>query len=88
MGPLALDETLGLETIESLQAALTKHLSSRSAIELDAAAVETIDTAAIQLLAAFAGKVEDSGQTIRWLNTPEVVRTSARLLGLERQLGL
>ncbi len=85
--PLVLAETLELKTAEALKDALTKHLASGKPVQLDSAAVESVDTAAIQLLAAFAGKIKDSGQELQWLNTSEVLQTSARLLGLERHLG-
>ncbi|HHQ14252.1 MAG TPA: STAS domain-containing protein [Chromatiales bacterium] len=87
-GPLVLAETLELETIESLKAALAERLVSGAPVELDAAAVETVDTAAIQLLVAFTGKMKVNDQPVQWLNTSEALQISARLLGLERHLGL
>ncbi|WP_266172195.1 STAS domain-containing protein [Dyella subtropica] len=58
------------------------------AAELDASAVERIDTAALQLLAVFCREAGAKGHTVTWLGASTVLRDAAALLGLTQTLEL
>jgi ABC-type transporter Mla MlaB component len=66
-----------------LQAAL-----AAAGAEVDAAAVERVDTAALQLLAAFRRDAAAQGQAVAWLGVSGALRDAAVLLGLEHTLEL
>jgi anti-anti-sigma regulatory factor len=55
---------------------------------LDAGAVERVDTAALQLLAAFRRDAAAKGHDTRWLGASEALHEAAGLLGLARMLDL
>ena len=55
---------------------------------LDATAVERIDTAALQLLAAFHRDAHARGKTIAWFGVSTPLREAAERLGLTQALAL
>ena len=55
---------------------------------LDAAAVTRIDTAALQLLAAFVRDRRLTGGLIKWHGVSEELTNAARLLGMDAMLAL
>jgi len=58
------------------------------ASQLDAAGVERVDTAALQLLVAFRREATARGQAPGWLGVSEVMRDAAGVLGLAQALEL
>jgi anti-anti-sigma regulatory factor len=70
-----------------LRAALLEALAL-PASALDAGAVERVDTAALQLLAAFRRDAAARGHDTRWLGASAALHEAAGLLGLERILDL
>ncbi|MFC4764263.1 STAS domain-containing protein [Dyella koreensis] len=66
-----------------LQAAL-----ATSAAELDASAVERVDTAALQLLAVFRRDAASKGLAVAWTGASAALRDAATLLGLAHTLEL
>ena len=57
-------------------------------IVIDVAALERVDTAALQLLVLFRRELEPHGGTLAWRGTNEVLVEAAGLLGLEQLLNL
>ncbi len=55
---------------------------------LDATAVQRVDTAALQLLAAFHRDAQARGETIAWVGVSTPLREAAERLGLTRALAL
>jgi anti-anti-sigma regulatory factor len=59
-----------------------------SAVTLDGSAMEAVDTAGVQLLAAFLREAQTRGITVRWRNVPAALPECARRLGLREALQL
>lgn len=85
---LALEPDCTLAEAEPLQRALTALLEQPRTVTLDAGAVQRIDTAALQLLAAFVRDRRLAGRTTEWRATDQTVEPAARLLGIDGMLGL
>ena len=58
------------------------------AVQLDGAAVERVDTAALQLLVAFRREASARGQLPAWLGVSAAIRDAAGVLGLAQALEL
>jgi phospholipid transport system transporter-binding protein len=58
------------------------------AVQLDGAAVERVDTAALQLLVAFRREASARGQLPAWLGVSAAIRDAAGVLGLVQALEL
>jgi len=57
-------------------------------VNIDASAVEMIDTAILQLLYAFVIKVTSNNHKINWINPSDEFISRASLLGLSRNMGI
>lgn len=79
---------LDISKAASLQKELLEVLGRGSAIKLDAAAVEKIDAAALQLFVSFFITAESQKVQVQWHHPSEALCRSARLLGLTNVLGL
>lgn len=55
-------------------------------IVIEATALETIDTSGLQALAVLVKSAQNSGKKISWQDTPEVLTSSAKKIGLEQEL--
>ena len=85
---LTLDAVCTLRESISLKASLLEQIELGRDVQIDGAAVERIDTAALQLLVAFARSLREAGRTLTWKGeAPEVLR-AARQLALTDLLGL
>ncbi|MFO1349973.1 MAG: STAS domain-containing protein [Gammaproteobacteria bacterium] len=69
---------------EQLQTALRKPAT----LVLDAGAVQAVDTAGLQLLAAFVRRAEQAGMALEWREPTPALRAAATLLGLDAHLHL
>ncbi len=63
-------------------------VASGNPVKIDAGSVETVDTAALQLLVAFTRHHTTEAGAISWIKTSDALIASARLLDLHGQLGL
>jgi anti-anti-sigma regulatory factor len=73
------------------QAALKVQLQDvlhKGDIVLDAAGLERVDTAALQLLVLFRRELEGHGGKLAWRDANEVLNEAAGLLGLDQLLNL
>jgi phospholipid transport system transporter-binding protein len=82
------DAVLDIGHIGALREELEKLLADSHSVEMDASAVERVDTAALQLLTVFARAAQRRGIALTWRNTSDVFKRSAVLVGLDRDLGL
>lgn len=60
----------------------------KTPVVLDASGVEKIDTAAIQVLAAFYKAASERGISVEWHDPSVAMRDSAGLLGMQIHLGI
>lgn len=88
MAQITLDEELNITCVGDLKTNLIQTLSADSAIELNAANVERVDTAALQLLTAFVQHANASDKKINWVNPSDKFLKSVELLGLKGSLGI
>jgi anti-anti-sigma regulatory factor len=72
----------------ALKALLVDQLALGVDIHIDAGAVERIDTAGLQLLAALARELGDRQQSIRWGAASAPLRAAAERIGVAGLLGL
>lgn len=73
---------------EELHAQMENLIQGGSDVEVDASKVEKIDTSALQLLLSFHNILRQDGRNLSWLNPSEQTLESAKLLGLDTQLGI
>lgn len=83
-----LSGALGIGTVRDLHCALREAIDAGCPVTLDAAAVEAVDTAALQLLYAFVRDGRERGIEIVWKAPPERLQRDAERLGLGAPLGL
>ena len=86
--PLKLDSRLNIQGAGRLKDELTAALSAGTPVSIDAGSVESVDTAVLQLLVAFARHDGAQPGAVEWVSTSDAFVTSARLLGLEKHLGI
>jgi phospholipid transport system transporter-binding protein len=86
--PIALRAECLIGTVDELRAELSSQLTLEGSVTIDAAAVERIDTASMQLLAAFARDRRAAGLSVEWAAVPATVAEAATLLNLTHALGL
>ena len=91
-GKKPLTHTLKLDSVAVINnaKALYEELGklTNTDVNIDASAVEMIDTAILQLLYAFVIKVTSTNHRINWINPSDEFISRARLLGLSRNLGI
>ena len=81
-------EVLDIARVSEFYTELTMILNEEKPIEIDASQLERVDISGIQVLLAFYQKVKSSGFDISWSNPSESILRSAKLVGLQEQLGL
>jgi ABC-type transporter Mla MlaB component len=81
-GRLSLTSDCTIAEATALKAGLMQLLSHESAVTLDGSAVQRIDTACLQLLAAFVLEREARGRHVEWQEATDALTSSARTLGL------
>jgi ABC-type transporter Mla MlaB component len=86
--PVQLANDLVIDELAALKAQLRGALQSCDVIRIDPSAIRTIDTAAMQLLAAFVNRANALSKTVNWCGFSETLTSVATLLDLRRHLGL
>lgn len=84
---IALPARCELAALDSLQAALIDGLATGGVV-IDAAALERIDAAALQLLCVAARSAARRGVALTWRAPPAPLIAAASSLGLLQELGL
>jgi ABC-type transporter Mla MlaB component len=77
-----------IRTITDLQAELAERLDESGTVEIDGTAVDRVDTAGLQLLAAFVRDLRYDGRGVEWIGCSEALKKAAHSLGLSAALGL
>lgn len=85
---IVLPASCTLREAVSLKAALLDSLGVEDAVSMDAHAVERIDTAGAQVLAAFVRERAAQARTVEWLGLSETFLEAVRLLGLNSTLNI
>lgn len=86
--PVALPADCVVAAAADLRTALLKRLSDAGNVQIDARAVQRVDTASLQVLAAFTRDRLADGLAVEWLEVPACVTDAAKLLDLTTALGL
>lgn len=77
-----------IASADELKSSLLKLLPKKAAVTIDATAVQRIDTAGLQVLAAFVRERQSAGLPFTWKGVGEALNEAAQLLDLGRTLGL
>jgi anti-anti-sigma regulatory factor len=81
-------ENLSIAHVRDLHAAVCSRADAGGTLVLDLAAVDTIDTAGIQLLIAIHQDASRRGQAVELSGMPDAASSAIRLLGMANELGL
>ena len=85
--PLRLGSTT-IRNIAVLQAELAERLDESGPVQIDASGAERVDTASLQLLAAFVRDLRAEARAVEWVECSAVLRRAASSLGLQSALSL
>jgi ABC-type transporter Mla MlaB component len=85
--PLRLGST-SLRDVNAFQAVLAERLDDSGTVQIDASGVERIDTATLQLLAAFVRDLRGDARLVEWTACSAALRRAAHALGLTSALEL
>lgn len=77
-----------IRTITAFQAELTQQFDDFGRVQIDGGTAERVDTAAVQLLAAFVRDLRADGRNVEWTACSPALLRAARMLGLAAALGL
>jgi ABC-type transporter Mla MlaB component len=81
-------EAASIGTAGNLQRALIEQLEGSGPVRLEVGTLERIDTATLQLLAAFIRELTAASRAVEWAARSEVLEQAARSLGLTAALAL
>jgi phospholipid transport system transporter-binding protein len=84
---LVFEPVLDIVGARNLYGKLNSVLAHAKPVALDASRVERVDTAALQLLAAFCRTAREAGLALRWRDASPALREAAAMLGLHDALG-
>jgi anti-anti-sigma regulatory factor len=87
-GVFALSADCTVAASTALKSGLLEVLREPTPITLDIASVQRIDTAGVQLIAAFVRERESLGLQVEWRGTAPAFTSAARLLGVAAVLRL
>lgn len=79
---------LGIDQADSLRQELLRHLGDADPVTLDAAEVQRIHTAALQLFCMFCRDRRAAGHEVAWHRPSQVLRSAAALLGATTLLNM
>lgn len=85
---IKLDGKVDISSIATLRERLSAALETGESLSIDASAVDSVDTASLQLLVAFANKASKRAQTLAWVEVSDALRERATLLDLDTALDL
>jgi ABC-type transporter Mla MlaB component len=86
--PIALPAECLIASAAGLRTTLLKRLTDSGTVRIDASAVQRVDTASLQVLAAFVRDRRADGLPFEWLALPACLTDAATLLDLTNALGL
>ena len=77
-----------IRTITALQSELAERLDESGGVQIDATAVDRVDTAGLQLLAAFVRDLRAESRQVEWVGCSDALNKAAQALGLHAALCL
>lgn len=80
--PLTLDADLRIAAAPALRDTLLAALATGGSVEIDGGAVAQVDTAALQLLAAFSRDAKAAGHPVTWTGVSDSLQRGVAVLGL------
>ncbi|KJV27220.1 STAS domain-containing protein [Luteibacter yeojuensis] len=86
--PLALEADLRIGAAPALRDTLLAALNAGAAVQLDGNAVAQVDTAALQVLAAFSRDARAASVPVAWLGASDTLRRGVTVLGLDALIEL
>lgn len=86
--PLTLDADLRISAAPALRDTLLAALAAGEGIDIDAGAVAQVDTAALQVLAAFSRDARAAGLSVAWTGVSDPFRRGVSTLGLNALIEL
>ena len=87
-GSLTLAAECTVAEAESLKSELARRLDEAAPVTLDVSALQRIDTAGLQLLAAFVRDRRTAGRAVEWRGSADALTGAAGILGLTDMLEL
>ncbi len=84
---LIFQPVLDIVGARNLYTKLSTVLAQTKSVELDGSRIERVDTAALQLLAAFCRAARDAGFALTWCGSSPALSDAAALLDLNEVLG-
>lgn len=84
---LTLDSVAVINNAKSLYQSFGQ-VSENTDINIDASAVEMIDTAVLQMLFAFVMKIRANNHNVNWIKPSDEFVSRATLLGLSQHMGI
>jgi ABC-type transporter Mla MlaB component len=85
---ITLGSTLDVRYAADLKKKMSTLLRRKPPFELDGAQVDRVDTAGLQVLFAFILEARSRGIDITWRMASDSLKTAARLIDLQDQLGI
>lgn len=85
---IQLGSSLDVAKATELKKELTRIVKRKPPFLLDGSAVERIDTAGLQLLAAFRAETIKRDIAMQWDNVSITLKNAAELLGLSNEIGI
>lgn len=86
--PLALAADLRIAAAPALRDALLAALAAGEAVQIDGQAVTHVDTAALQVLAAFSRDARAAGLPVTWAGASDPLQRGVSVLGLNALIDL
>jgi anti-anti-sigma regulatory factor len=86
--PIVLDAVITIAEAATLKDQLLPHINRKGEVSVDGSHVESVDTAALQVLLAFVRTVQGHGAVVRWTGVSEPLLGTAQLLGVASHIGL
>jgi anti-anti-sigma regulatory factor len=85
---IVLEGSLDISGAGYLREQLLQVLAGKQSVTVDAANVERVDTAALQVLTAFFKDAVAQNMVVQWQEPSQALRDAARLLGLNNTLNI
>ena len=86
--PIVIDGEQTIKNAAALQGVLKVALERGAPVSIDAGSLQTVDTAALQLLTAFANSMRKQDAALTWVSVSDRLREPAERLGLAECLDL
>ena len=86
--PIILDTIITIAEAAALKEQLLPHVNREGEISIDGSRVESVDTAALQVLLAFVRSARAHGAVIRWTGISGALLNTAQLLGVAKLISL